>query len=699
MQDWFTPGFLKVLVFFTLTPVFSFAADEPLAVDEVYSLSLQQLLEVEVTVASAFSESLLQASSSVFVTSKAQWDRQGDQNITDVLSHIPSVVTYSTLGSSTIAIRGFAHSTSVRGVATVLDDVPLNNYAFGSAFYDKINFDLNGLDKIEVIRGPSSSIYGSDSFHGVIALQSYQALQDEVAVNAQLSDEGLYGVNLRTSHALGENHRINLMLGSSAQPDLHLAYNYTEPATLTPKSSEYAYQKQQKTAVLHINSNPGLAYFYDLGLYLNHYESAQNPGIGTHLFEGVSQLQDRDWVDADSEFEMMKLSVGKYFSNDITSTLLSYVVHSELQHLNDLSRLLDYQQLTTNEELKQGLKWEIKQSQNSWATEWVLSFSYDHAEITENNTTFFDENGTPLSLSKDDTSLTHSTDAKGLQRTSRAIALQAKTKVFDEQLIVLYGGRWDDFSDIGAQLTPRLGLIYLPNNHSAVKLLYGRAFRPPTALELSGIGVASGDRDLMPEIIDTLEWVYMLEGKHWRSELLTFYSQWSNGIVIGECKAENNCDSNNYSGQYNNVADNTSHGVEIIIEAEWHHWFSRDSLSYVSSKNDNTGIEYSAFPQWVLNIDVGRQIDTWGSEFYVTNRVYLNMSEGPELNATSGAKSLKHYWRTDFHISKQLGKSSKVYLDVKNLFDRGDFKPALWNNENGLEDLPRSFIVGLDYRL
>ena len=88
----FTSDFLGLLLACSVFFSASLSAQEEIAEElqsqALYHLSLKELLAVKVTIASAFSESLLQASSSVFVTTREQWQRQGDQQITDVLSHL-----------------------------------------------------------------------------------------------------------------------------------------------------------------------------------------------------------------------------------------------------------------------------------------------------------------------------------------------------------------------------------------------------------------------------------------------------------------------------------------------------------------------------------------------------------------------------------------------------------------------------------
>jgi iron complex outermembrane receptor protein len=50
-------------------------------------------------------------------------------------------------------------------------------------------------------------------------------------------------------------------------------------------------------------------------------------------------------------------------------------------------------------------------------------------------------------------------------------------------LVLRAGGRLDYFSEYGSALSPRLGIVYSPTKHTALKYLYGRAFRAPNAYE------------------------------------------------------------------------------------------------------------------------------------------------------------------------------------------------------------------------
>ena len=69
------------------------------------------------------------------------------------------------------------------------------------------------------------------------------------------------------------------------------------------------------------------------------------------------------------------------------------------------------------------------------------------------------------------------------------------------------GIRYDDYSDFGSTVNPRLALVWQTRYDLITKLLYGRAFRAPTIGELSAQNnpIGLGNPNIDPEIIDTLE--------------------------------------------------------------------------------------------------------------------------------------------------------------------------------------------------
>ena len=99
---------------------------------------------------------------------------QRGSNLEESLRRVPGALLRDQLGGSsrvTISIRGAGATAAdgARGVRIFVDGIPKNN-AGGSA-QDFINIDLSAAERIEVLRGPSSALYGNQA-GGVVSITS-----------------------------------------------------------------------------------------------------------------------------------------------------------------------------------------------------------------------------------------------------------------------------------------------------------------------------------------------------------------------------------------------------------------------------------------------------------------------------------------------------------------------------------------------
>ncbi|MFO3704548.1 TonB-dependent hemoglobin/transferrin/lactoferrin family receptor [Xanthomonas codiaei] len=114
---------------------------------------------------------LVDVPATVDVIDREQLDNQLVRELKDLFRYTPGVSVTSTNGRFTgangIRIRGLDGNR----VAILVDNVPVSDtFAFGSYLNANRNFvDLETLKRVEVVRGPASSLYGSDALGGVVA--------------------------------------------------------------------------------------------------------------------------------------------------------------------------------------------------------------------------------------------------------------------------------------------------------------------------------------------------------------------------------------------------------------------------------------------------------------------------------------------------------------------------------------------------
>lgn len=97
-------------------------------------------------------------------------ERRGAVFATDILTDIPGLSVYRAGfgGVASVRIRGVSQDKSL----VLVDGVPVNDASQPAGGFDFSGFDLGDIDRIEVLSGPQSSLWGSDAIGGVIAFTS-----------------------------------------------------------------------------------------------------------------------------------------------------------------------------------------------------------------------------------------------------------------------------------------------------------------------------------------------------------------------------------------------------------------------------------------------------------------------------------------------------------------------------------------------
>ena len=98
-------------------------------------------------------------------------------------------------------IRGYQTATSYTGVLILVDNVPLNSYTFSSAT-QRVGL-LDSYDQIEVIKGPGSTLYGSDAFSGLMSLKTWDSDKDISEYGLEYGNFGDYGATFKHSQGYG----------------------------------------------------------------------------------------------------------------------------------------------------------------------------------------------------------------------------------------------------------------------------------------------------------------------------------------------------------------------------------------------------------------------------------------------------------------------------------------------------------------
>lgn len=239
------------------------------------------------------------------------------------------------------------------------------------------------------------------------------------------------------------------------------------------------------------------------------------------------------------------------------------------------------------------------------------------------------------------------------------------------------GARYDDYSDFGAQVTPRIGFILPLDNGDVAKLLYGNAFRAPITLEQSGSLIVQGDPKIKPEVIDSVEAIYIKVAENWQLELAAYRSEWSDGIVAlpkSGLPAP-------YTSAFVNSGENEAYGLEVNFRFQRNKYSLEWNSGYAKSKNTLTDQDFSAFPELTSNLQLNYQLS---DKLSLSGKV-IYRSDWSKTTSQND-ESLSDYLRVDSSLSYQWSPELVVRMVVKNLFDRDNYVPSLLDASTGERD-------------
>ena len=131
-------------------------------------LSLEQLMDIEVTTVSKKPEKAAQAAAAVFVITQEDIRRSGATQIPEVLRMVPGVeVARADSNKWAVSIRGF-NNLFARKLLVLIDGRSVYTGLFSGTFWDTQDTVLEDVERIEVVRGPGATVWGVNAVNGVI---------------------------------------------------------------------------------------------------------------------------------------------------------------------------------------------------------------------------------------------------------------------------------------------------------------------------------------------------------------------------------------------------------------------------------------------------------------------------------------------------------------------------------------------------
>jgi iron complex outermembrane receptor protein len=161
-------GAFSGILFSVFFPVQIYAANPPEVPADLTRLTLEELMDIQVTSVSKGEEDFSKAASAIFVITQEDLRRSGANTIPEALRMVPGIQV-SQIDSSTWAItaRGF-NSRFANKLLVLIDGRSVYTHVFAGVFWDKQDLVMEDVERIEVIRGPGGALWGANAVNGVI---------------------------------------------------------------------------------------------------------------------------------------------------------------------------------------------------------------------------------------------------------------------------------------------------------------------------------------------------------------------------------------------------------------------------------------------------------------------------------------------------------------------------------------------------
>ena len=524
--------------------------------------SLEELQTVQVYSASKHLQNASDAPASVTVVTSSEIQKFGYRNLADILRSVSGFYVTYDRDYTFVGVRGFGRLGDWNSrILVLIDGHRINNTVLGQAMLgNEFLVDVDMIERVEIVRGPSSSLYGANAFFAVINVITRSAKQvKDWELSFQGGSFGTYEGRATYSH---EFHGLGVLLSGTfynSQGQTLFFPEFNTPANNNGITSDTDYE-----SYTHI-----LATLTFHGFTLHGLFSTRDKVVPTAYFGAVFNDPADYNIDSHQYLDLgYEHSIGKWQLNAHTSY--------------DQARLQG-----PVPEAPATVGGPIVLDTFSFRGNWWTGEVRVSRDLFERNHLTF---GTEIrdNLRQDQGDLLTPPNVFSSEPSSSLItALYAQDEFsLNTRLTLNAGVRYDHYSTFGGTTNPRAALIYRPAGKTTLKLLYGQAFSAPDVYETTpNFGVFYDDNlKLRPERIQSLE-ARVEQG-------LGQYFQLSGGAYRNRIKELISLVSNpgDNDFQYQNAGDAQATGMDFDFSGRAPNGLqAKASLNYVRAYNESVG--------------------------------------------------------------------------------------------------------------
>ncbi|MBF0204243.1 MAG: TonB-dependent receptor plug domain-containing protein [Desulfamplus sp.] len=201
--------------------------------DSLSLMALEDLMQVEIETAGKVSEKIGKIPASVVLITRKDIERYGYTTFDDILQHVSGLyrLDFYSIAGPAYGVRGhLSPGTTNRDIIILVNGIRQINDYDTSYYISNIAVPVEAIDRVEIIRGPESAVYGSGAFFGVINIITNEVVQEKGSASYVSFSGGTPHANRmfgRTSY-INENGKVVINAGSSQDGGLDVPYSRLE---------------------------------------------------------------------------------------------------------------------------------------------------------------------------------------------------------------------------------------------------------------------------------------------------------------------------------------------------------------------------------------------------------------------------------------------------------------------------------------
>ncbi len=503
------------------------------SVQDIQALSLDSLLNMQISTAAKYEQTIGEAPASVTIITSEDIEQYGYLTLAEILMSVRGFYVSNDRNYSYIGVRGFGRPTDYNNrMLLLLNGHTLNDRLYGSASIGtSLGLDLDTVERIEIVRGPGSALYGTSAMFSVVNIITKKGVTLDGARFSAAA--GSYG-RIQGKAAFGKEFSNDLDMfisghwGDIKGQDLYYE-EYDDPSTNNGIAEDMDWDKFY-----------GFMTTIDCkGLTLQGRVSSRKKGVPTGAWDNVFNNGDADTLD---EYQLVELKYGNDISADKNIMLRGYFNRyfygGTYPNINEYYWVDKSDNSWLGSEIR--FRWDPRSDNRL-----IIGLEYQNHlrakyQYWYDDEIFFDGDFPHSILS---------------------FYLQDEYQILEELALTL-GARWDKCEHDENIINPRVAIVYNPIKSGAIKVLYGEAFRSPSVYEAEYAEEEywEANPDLEPEKIRTMEVLWEQQLSDEMSGSISLYNyEMKNLIDTVELPSE--------LFQYRNVSKVEANGLELELHA------------------------------------------------------------------------------------------------------------------------------------